>query len=82
MKYNYNTISKLLEKIFKAGFVEEKSILAMQLEDLIKIPDINSQEILLLIELKKAIRNRKLIAFLSGYEEKKEGKIINEKLWF
>jgi len=80
MKYNYNTISKLLEKIFKAGFVEEKSILAMQLEDLIKIPDINSQEILLLIELKKAIRNRKLIAFLSGYEEKKEGKITNEKL--
>jgi len=76
MKYNYNTISKLLEKIFKAGFVEEKSILAMQLEDLIKIPDINSQEILLLIELKKAIRNRKLIAFLSGYEEKgKENKV-------
>ena len=76
MKYNYNTISKLLEKIFKAGFVEEKSILAMQLEDLSKIPDINSQEILLLIELKKAIRNRKLIAFLSGYEEKgKENKV-------
>lgn len=76
MKYNFNTISKLLEKIFKAGFVEEKNILAMQLEDLSKIPDINSQEILLLIELKKAIRNRKLIAFLSGYEEKgKENKV-------
>ena len=76
MKYNFNTISKLLEKIFKAGFVEEKNILAMQIEDLSKIPDINSQEILLLIELKKAIRNRKLIAFLSGYEEKgKENKV-------
>ena len=76
MKYNFNTISKLLEKIFKAGFVEEKNILAMQLEDLSKIPDMNSQEILILIELKKAIRNRKLIAFLSGYEEKgKENKV-------
>lgn len=78
MKYNFNNISKLLEKVFKAGYTDEKSILSIQLEDLRKIPDINSLEITMLIDLKKAIKNKKLIAFLSGYEEKKEGKITNE----
>jgi len=29
---------------------------------------------MIIIELKKAIRNKKIIVFLSGKEEKKEGK--------
>jgi len=73
-KYNYLQISKLLEKLFKAGFNEEKTILNIQLEDLVKISDISNNEIAILLELKKAIRNKKIIAFLSGKEEKKEGK--------
>jgi len=73
-KYNYLQISKLLEKLFKAGFNEEKTILNIQLEDLVKISDISNNEIEILLELKKAIRNKKIIAFLSGKEEKKEGK--------
>lgn len=78
MKYNFSNISKLLEKIFKVGYTDEKSILSIQLDDLKKIPDINSLEIVILIDLKKAIKNKKIIAFLSGNEEKKEGKVINE----
>ena len=73
-KYNYLQISKLLEKLFKAGFNEEKTILNIQLEDLVKISDISNNEIEILLELKKAIRNKKIIAFLSGKEERKEGK--------
>lgn len=78
MKYNFSNISKLLEKIFKVGYTDEKSILSIQLDDLKKIPDINSLEIVILIDLKKAIKNKKIIAFLSGNEEKMEGKVINE----
>lgn len=78
MKYNFSNISKLLEKIFKVGYTDEKSILSIQLDDLKKIPDMNSLEIVILIDLKKAIKNKKIIAFLSGNEEKKEGKIMNE----
>ena len=59
----------LLEKIFKAGFIDEKSILSIQLEDLEKISDISSLDITIIIELKKAIKNRKLITFLSCIEE-------------
>ena len=71
VKYNFNQVTKLLEKIFKAGFTDEKSILAIQLEDLEKIPDISSCDITIIIELKKAIKTKRIIAFLSCIEESK-----------
>lgn len=74
-KYNLSNITKLLEKIFNAGFIDEKGILAIQLEDLEKIPDISSTDISIIIDLKRAIKSKKLIAFLSCNEERKEGKI-------
>lgn len=73
-KYNFNQVTKLLEKLFKAGYTDEKNILAIQLDDLEKIPDISSTDITIIIELKKAIKTRKIIAFLSCCEERKEGK--------
>ena len=79
VKYNFIQITKLLEKIFKAGFNDEKSILAIQLDDLEKIPDISSTDISILLELKKAIKSKKIIAFLSSGNERKEGK---ENVWF
>lgn len=72
-KYNFNQVTKLLEKIFKAGFIDDKSIIAIQLDDLEKIPDISSNDITILLELKKAIKTKKVIAFLSnGIEKQKE----------
>ena len=72
-KYNFNQVTKLLEKIFKAGFIDDKSIIAIQLDDLEKIPDISSSDITILLELKKAIKTKKVIAFLSnGIEKQKE----------
>ena len=74
-KYTLSNITKLLEKIFNAGFIDEKGILAIQLEDLEKIPDISSTDISIIIDLKRAIKSKKLIVFLSCKEERKEGKI-------
>lgn len=74
MEKHLSLVTKVLEKIFKAGFITEKDILAIQLDDLVKIPDINGNEIMIIIELKKAIKNRKIIAFLSGSEDRKEVK--------
>ena len=71
MEKNLNQITKLLEKVFKAGFTTEKDILNIQLDDLVKINDITGNEIMIIIELKKAIRNKRIIAFLNGTEEKK-----------
>ncbi len=75
-KYNFNQLTKLLEKIFKAGFTDEKGILAIQLDDLEKISDISSTDITIILELKKAIKSRKIIAFLSCNEEKEEKKNV------
>ena len=71
-RYNLNQITKTLDKLFKAGFVDEKSILAIKLDDLEKIQDVTSVEITIIIELKKAIKNKRIIAFLSCNRGKEE----------
>ncbi len=71
-KYNLNQITKTLDKLFKAGFNDEKSILAIKLDDLEKIQDVTSVEITIIIELKRAIKNKKIIAFLSCNQEREE----------
>lgn len=71
-KTNLSNITKLLEKLFKAGFTDEKKILAIELKDLEKIEDITSNEIVILLNLKKAIRQKNVIAFLNGTKERKD----------
>ena len=71
-KYNLNQITKTLDKLFKAGFNDEKSILAIKLDDLEKIQDVTSVEITIIIELKKAIKTKRIIAFLSCNQEREE----------
>ena len=73
-KYNLSQITKVLEKIFKAGFKTEKDILNIKLDDLTRIQYINGNEIIILLDLKKAIKNRQIIAFLSNSDETKGGK--------
>ena len=68
---NYlNQITKTLDKLFGAGFNTEKKILAMQLEDLEKINNLTSSEMMIIIEFKRSIKNKQIIPFLSGYKEK------------
>ena len=73
-KYKLSQITKVLEKIFKAGFKTEKDILNIKLDDLTRIQDVNGNEIIILLDLKKAIKNRQIIAFLSNSDETKGGK--------
>ena len=69
-KYNLGQITKTLEKLFNAGFNTDKKILAMKLEDLEKLNNLTSSEMMIIIDFKKAIKNKDIIAFLSGYKEK------------
>lgn len=69
-KYNLSQITKTLEKLFEAGFNTDKKILAMKMEDLEKLQNLASNETLIIIEFKRAIKNKEIIAFLSGYKEK------------
>jgi hypothetical protein len=69
-KYNLGQITKALEKLFGAGFNSDKKILAMKLEDLIKIGNLTSSEIAIIIDYRLAVKNKQITAFLSGYKEK------------
>ncbi len=67
-KYNLMQMTKALEKLFNAGYKDEKSILSLQLEDLEKLQDISVVELSIIINLKKAIKSKQIIKFLSGDE--------------
>ena len=67
MNYSYNQITKALDKLFRAGFVEEKNILNMKLEDLLKMPDLTTIEIGIIIDFKKANKDKSIVKFLSNY---------------
>ncbi len=68
--YSLTQITKTLEKLFSAGFNSDKTILAMKIEDLEKIPNLQSNEALIIIDFKKAVKNKQVVAFLSGNKEK------------
>ena len=69
-KYGVMQIAKTLEKLFEAGFDTDKKILAIKLEDLPKLSNLQASEAMIIIDFKKAIKEKKIIAFLSGYDEK------------
>ena len=59
-KYNLKQITSTLEKLFDAGFNTEKKILMMKMEDLSRINNLQSNEPLIIIELKEAIKNKEI----------------------
>ena len=69
-KYNLAQVTKLLEKLFEAGFNTEKKILMKKMDDLTNVKNLKSDEALILIELQKAIKKKNLIAFFSETKTK------------
>ncbi|MEY8516340.1 hypothetical protein AALC25_05285 [Lachnospiraceae bacterium 29-84] len=57
---------KVLNKIFEAGFTEEKSIAAMTMDDILSMQGITVADITLINELQKSIKGNKVISFLGG----------------
>lgn len=60
---------KVLNKIFEAGFTEEKAIAAMTMDDILSMQGITVAEITLINELQKSIKGNKVISFLGGGTE-------------
>ena len=63
---------KLLNKLFQAGYTDEKSVTAMTMDDILGLPGINVSEISLINELQKSIKAGKLLSFLGGGKTKEE----------
>ena len=75
-KNRLNIIFKILEKLFDAGFTTDKEILKMQMSDITKINGgLSSQELIVVLEIQEAIKNKRIIPYMSGKQtEKKEMK--------
>lgn len=60
---------RVLNKVFEAGFTDEKAIAAMTMDDILSIQGITVADITLINELQKGIKANKVISFLSGGAE-------------
>lgn len=57
---------KVLDKVFEAGFTDEKSIAAMTMDDILAIQGITIADIGIINELQKSIKANKVISFFGG----------------
>ena len=57
---------KVLNKIFEAGFTDEKAISAMTMDDILSMQGITVGDITLINDLQKSIKANKVISFLGG----------------
>lgn len=60
---------KVLNKIFEAGFTDEKEISAMIMDDILSMQGITVADITIINDLQKSIKANKVISFLGGGAE-------------
>ena len=69
---------KVLEKLIDAGFNDEKKVTNFELADIVTAK-IDNKEIPIVIELREAAKNHKVISFLAGETEKKKTNVLGVK---
>lgn len=55
---------KVLNKVWEAGFTDEKAISAMTMDDILSMQSITVADIALINDLQKSIKANKVISFL------------------
>lgn len=68
MAVNQKTI-RVLNKIFEAGYTDEKEIAAMTMDDILSMQGITIANITIINDLQKSIKANKVISFLGGSGE-------------
>lgn len=69
---------KVLEKLIDAGFNDEKKVTNFELADIVTAK-IDNKEIPIIIELREAAKNHKVISYLAGETEKKKTNVLGGK---
>ena len=59
----------MLETLFNSGFKTEKAISDMTIEQILGIYGLSVDEMRMISELQKAVKNHKVVSFLSGGDE-------------
>lgn len=58
--------TKVLNKLFEANCKTEKDLQALDIEGILKIPNITIQDMTIITELQKQIKANKLFSYLGG----------------
>lgn len=69
---------KVLEKMIDAGFSDEKKVQNFELADIVTAK-LDNKEIPIVIELREAVKQHKVISYLAGENEKKKANVIGGK---
>ncbi len=62
---------KVLNKIFEAGFIEEKTIAGMTMDEILAIPGITIADVGQINRLQKSIRANRVVSFFADQAEEK-----------
>ena len=62
---------KVINKILDAGFIDEKAIAAMTMDDILSMKGITVADIALINDLQKSIKANKVISFLAEVQREK-----------
>ena len=62
---------KVINKVFDAGFTEEKAIAAMTMDDILSMQGITVADIALINDLQKSIKANKVISFVAEVQREK-----------
>lgn len=60
---------RVLNKIFEAGFTDEKEIAAMTMDNILSMQGVTIADITLINDLQKSIKANRVISFLGGGTE-------------
>lgn len=63
-----NKAVKIIAKLMEAGFVSEKEIQSMTMDNILSLPGITVAEIGIINEVQKAVKANKIITLLAGGE--------------
>ena len=64
--FTFQQKTKLLTKLFDAGCNTEKKLQQLDMESILKIPNITIQDMTVIMELQKATKSGKLFSYLGG----------------
>ena len=64
--YTLQQKTKVLNKLFEANCKTEKDLQALDIESILKIPNITIQDMTIITELQKQIKANKLFSYLGG----------------
>ena len=71
-KFTFQQKVKVLNKLFDVGCTTEKKLQQLDMENILKIPNITIPDMTAILELQKQTKSNKLFSYLGGASDEQE----------